>query len=178
MQTHTKTAEVIDVADQHEELAEVDDFTAFVRATATPLLRTATLLCGDQHRAQDLVQSTYAKVFAKWARVQRAEQPVAYTRTVLTRTFLSERRRRSSTELPVETVGDRPSEGHDPSTRLALLDALALLTPSDRVVLVLRHWEDRSVAETADILGISENACRTRTSRALDRLRVHYLIED
>ena len=54
-----------------------------------------------------------------------------------------------------------------------MLAALALLAPADRTVLVLRYWEDLSVAQTADLLGIKETTCRARASRALARLRTH-----
>lgn len=150
------------------------DFTALVHAQGNQLLRMATLLCGDRHQAEDLVQTTLAKAYSKWRLVEKADNPVAYLRTMLTRTFLSDRRRRSSHEVPVDTVGDRPSSAADPTDRMALLDALRQLSPADRAILVLRHWEDRSVAETAHQLGISESACRTRSFRALDRLRALY----
>lgn len=150
--------------------AEPLDFTEFVHATGDRMMRTAYLLCGEQHAAEDLVQSTYATAYAKWRLVRRADHPTAYLLTMLTRTYLSQRRRRQSTEVVVEDVGDRPTES-DPSTRAALMEGLGRLSPADRAVLVLRHWEDRSVAETAALLGITESACKTRNSRALERLR-------
>lgn len=149
-------------------------FEEFVRTTAPSLMRTATLLCGDRDAGEDLLQATYARAFSRWRMVRQAENPMAYTRRIMTRTLVSQRRRRSSSELPVADVPDRPQAGADPTLRLSLLEALAMLPPKDRAVLVLRFWEDRSVAETAAELGISENACRTRTSRALTRLRVHF----
>lgn len=120
------------------------------------------------------MQTTLAKAYSKWRLVEKADNQVAYLRTMLTRTFLSERRRRSSQEVPVDTIGDGSAPGTDPTERVALLDALRQLSPADRAILVLRHWEDHSVADTAAQLGISETACRTRTFRALDRLRAVY----
>jgi RNA polymerase sigma-70 factor (sigma-E family) len=150
-----------------------EDFDEFVRATGARLLRTAVLLCGDPHLAEDLTQTTYAKVYANWRRVTRAENPVAYTRVMLVRTYLSHRRRRSTTEVPVDALPERPGGEVDTTLRLDLLSALALLAPADRAVLVLRYWEDLSVAQTADLLGIKENTCRARAARALTRLRTH-----
>lgn len=151
-------------------------FEEFVAATAPRMQRAAYLLCGDHHLAEDLTQATYAKVFAHWRTVSRADNPVAYTRTVLTRTFLSQRRRRSSGETPVEQLGDSRSSmpSPDSDTRLDLLAALAELSPADRTVVVLRYWEDLSVAETARLLDLTESACRARSKRALDRLRRHF----
>jgi RNA polymerase sigma-70 factor (sigma-E family) len=157
------------------------DFGAFMHATAAQLHRTALLLTGDHHLAEDLTQATYARVFASWRRVSRAENPVGYTRTILMNTFLSHRRlRRASerlggaadlTETITDLADDRAGVESDPSVRLDLLTALAKLSPTDRAVLVARHWEDRSITQTAHDLGLSEPAVRTRTKRALDRLR-------
>jgi len=147
-------------------------FEAFVHATAGSMHRTAVLLSGDHHLAEDLTQTAYAKVFASWRRVVHADDPVAYTRQILVRTFLSHRRLRRTSERPVDAVPE--TTGHpidDPSLRLDLLAALQALSADDRAVLVLRFWEDLSVADTARLLGISDAACRQRTARALARIR-------
>lgn len=150
------------------------DFSEFVHATGVDLYRTALLLTGDHHLAEDLTQAAYTKVFASWRRVSRAENPVAYTRTTLVNTFLSHRRLRRSAELPTELAdlhADRPADGSDPEARLDVLAALQQLTPTDRAVLVARYWEDRSVAQTAADLDLTETAVRTRAKRALARLK-------
>ena len=85
--------------------------TTFVRASGTQLYRTAYLLCGDHHLAEDLTQSTYAKVFARWRRLTRSDNPVGYARTTLINTFLSHRRLRRNSETPTEIVGDTAYAG-------------------------------------------------------------------
>ena len=155
------------------------DFASFVQATSVPLYRTALLLTGDHHLAEDLTQTTYAKVFASWKKVSRAGNPVGYTRTILMNTFLSHRRLRRTGEIPgrsadlTETLSDHPDRRSDadPSIRIDLLAALAQLSPTDRAVLVARYWEDRSITQTAHDLGLTEAAVRTRAKRAIDRLR-------
>jgi RNA polymerase sigma-70 factor (sigma-E family) len=153
---------------------QAEEFSAFVRETGTQLHHAAMLLTGDHHLAEDLTQATYAKVFVRWGRVRTAESPVAYARTMLLNTFLSHRRLRRNGERPADLtdadVGP-PAPGVDPALRVDLLAALAGLAPLDRAVVVLRYWEDRSVADTAADLGISESAVRTRARRALLRLR-------
>src|SRR6476659_8632261 len=151
--------------------ADETTFESFVASTGNQTFRTALLLCGDWHLAEDLTQSTYAKVFASWAKVRRADNPLAYLRTVLMNTYLSHRRLRRRSETPFATLPDRALPRTDPSTRMALLDGLRSLPHTDRAVLVLRYWEDRSVAQTAQDLGLSEGAVRTRTTRAAQRLR-------
>lgn len=157
------------------------DFEAFAVARTPALYRSAWLLCGDPHQAEDLVQETLAKVYARWHRPLggRIETPAAYAHTTLVRTFLSYRRKRSSRELPtadptepVESAGGVRADEHDRTEmRLVLLAALARLSAADRAVVVLRHLEDLSVAETAARLGCSPGAVRTRSMRALTRLR-------
>lgn len=151
-----------------------ESFEDFVAATGDRMLRTAVLLTGDRHAAEDLVQSTYAQAFARWRLVSRAENPTAYTRTILTRLFLSDRRRRRVPELPLIDGTDPPAAIADPALRLSLLEALTTLQPQDRAVLVLRYFHDLPVAEVAVQTGLSESACRTRASRALARLRTHF----
>ena len=149
----------------------IASFEAFVHATAGSMHRTAVLLCGDHHLAEDLTQTSYAKVFASWRRVASADDPVAYTRQILVRTFLSHRRLRRTSERPVDALPEASGATEDPSLRLDLLAALQSLSADDRAVLVLRFWEDLSVAESARLLGTSDAACRQRTARALARIR-------
>jgi RNA polymerase sigma-70 factor (sigma-E family) len=160
------------VEDQPVTRPRTPSFEEFVLATGDRLLRTAMLLTGDRHAADDLVQSAYATAFAKWRLVSRAENPVAYTRQILTRLFLADRRRKRVTELPLSV--DTPASGRDPALRLSVIDALGTLPALDRAVLVLRYFEDLPVAEVAAQLTLTESACRTRASRALARLRTAF----
>ncbi len=148
-----------------------DGFEEFVHVAGDRIHRAAVLLCGDHHLAEDLTQTTFAKVYAAWPTVSTADSPIAYTRKVLLRTFLSHRRLRRSAERPVRAVPETRTHEPDPGDRLDLLAALRRLPPPDRAVLVLRYWEDLSVARTAELLGIRETTCRARSSRALAKLR-------
>ena len=151
------------------------DFTEFVHANGARLHRTAVLLTGgDTHLAEDLLQTTYARLFASWQRVSGAGNPVGYARTTLTHVFLSHRRVRRNAEVPTGVLPEEGSYDTALEGRLDLASALGRLPPTDRAVLVLRYWEDRSVAETAAELGLSELAVRSRASRALARLRPHF----
>lgn len=150
------------------------DFAEFVHATGARLYRTALLLTGEHHLAEDLTQTAYAKVYASWHRVERADNPVGYARTMLVNSFISHRRLRRNSEVPTGELPERSTAPEtDSATRLDLLAALRRLEPLDRAVVVARYWEDRSVRETAHDLGLSESAVRTRAKRALDRLRPH-----
>ncbi|MFC6154767.1 SigE family RNA polymerase sigma factor [Nocardioides yefusunii] len=145
-------------------------FREFAQARTPPLHRAAFLLCGNHHEAEDLVQETLAKVYVAWGR-RGVDNPAAYARTVLTRTFISSRRKASSTERPTEWLPETATVGSDTAALMDLMDELRALAPVDRAVVVMRYLDDASVRDTAQALKLSEQAVRTRSSRALARLR-------
>ncbi|GGS44371.1 MULTISPECIES: SigE family RNA polymerase sigma factor [Streptomyces] len=152
--------------------ARAEEYAEFAAVRAGHLYRAACLLtAGDTHLAEDLVQETLGRIYVRWGRVARADNPAAYAQTVLTRAFLAHQRRRSSGERATGTLPEVAYAAGDTPLRLTLLDALARLPAKDRAVVVLRYWEDRSVQETADALDASSAAVRTRCTRALARLR-------
>ncbi|MEU9457592.1 SigE family RNA polymerase sigma factor [Streptomyces sp. NPDC088394] len=152
--------------------AQEDQYLEFVAERAKALYRSAYVLAaGDTHLAEDLVQETLSRVYVHWKRVARADSPAAYAQTVLIRTSLTLRRRRSTGERPTGNMPDSAAAGPDAALRLTLLDALGQLPPRDRAVLLLRYWEDRSIEETAGMLRLSSSAVRSRGTRALNRVR-------
>ncbi|MEU7567443.1 SigE family RNA polymerase sigma factor [Streptomyces fradiae] len=155
--------------------SRADGFQEFAAARTRHLFRSACLLTsGDTHLAEDLVQETLRRMYIAWGRRlgRRIDNPAAYAQTVLVRVFLTHRGRRAAGEVVVAEPPDGAARpGGDPDTRLALLAALARLSPKDRAVVVLRYWEDRSVEETARAMDTSPAAVRTRSTRALARLR-------
>ncbi|WP_460515174.1 sigma factor, partial [Flindersiella endophytica] len=96
---------------------EPPDFVEFASGRSTQLFRSAYLLAGDWHLAEDLVQTTLGKLYASWRRVQNADNPVAYAHTVLFRTFVSHRRLRSNSELPSEQLPEGAAPVGDPALR-------------------------------------------------------------
>ncbi|MCQ9129617.1 SigE family RNA polymerase sigma factor [Streptomyces hilarionis] len=154
--------------------SRTEEFREFATGRAGHLHRAACLLTsGDTHLAEDLVQETLSRMYTVWGRASRIDNPAAYAQAVLVRTFLTHKRRYSASERPLAVLPDAPMprSGDDPALRLALLEALRELPPKDRVVVVLRYWEDRSVEETADAMNVSSAAVRTRSTRALTKLR-------
>jgi RNA polymerase sigma-70 factor (sigma-E family) len=152
----------------------VEDFEAWVLARAGALARSAYLLTGDVHLAEDLVQDTLARVADHWTRVSRDGEPDAYARRVMHHLAVDRWRRRRA--RPAEVLTDRHPElggsGPDVERRLVLRDALARLTPKQRAVLSLRFYEDLTEVQTAQVLGCSPNTVKSQTRQALERLRV------
>jgi len=155
------------------------DFSAFVRTGRSDLLRSAYLLtAGDAHLAEDLVQTALTRLYVAWPRVRRDAGPAAYARRILVNAFLDEtrrpHRRREQTmadppDLP-DALAGRP--GADLPTGGDLVrSALSQLPPGMRAVVVLRHWLDLGVEETAALLGCSTGNVKSQNARALARLR-------
>ncbi|MGF1430928.1 SigE family RNA polymerase sigma factor [Kitasatospora sp. LaBMicrA B282] len=154
------------------DLPEFPEFPDFVASRGRQLLRTAFLLTGgDAYLAEDLVQEALGRIFVKWRRISRLENPSGYAQTVVVNTFLSYRRRRSASERVTAEFPEVAVDDPDPAVRLTLLRALGQIPAQDRAVLVLRFWEDRSVEETATALRLSATAVRSRSTRALARMR-------
>lgn len=137
------------------------------------LLRAALLLTGDQMAAQDLVQETLVRVLLQWRKVARADSPQAYTRRILLNTFLGGRRRSWHGEVPHDRLPEAPTaSAYDAVDDADLLRrALRALAPRQRAAVVLRHYEGRSEAETAQLLGCSAGTVKSLTSRGLANLR-------
>jgi RNA polymerase sigma-70 factor (sigma-E family) len=151
-----------------------DEFGELFATRSRPLRRTAYLLCGDWHRAEDLVQTTFAKVYAAWPRVREPQAMDAYLRRTLLHTHLDESRRRWRGEI---ATAELPERAHvdgttgDTEDRLVLLAGLAQVPPRQRACLVLRFFDDCSVSETAKALGCSEGTVKSNTARGLTALR-------
>jgi RNA polymerase sigma-70 factor (sigma-E family) len=145
-------------------------FEEFVRVRSAALGRTAYLLTGNRHDAEDLLQSALARVALRWGSVDDAE---AYVRRVLYTQAVS--RWRGLRRRPLESLGESPTAAATPAAdvelRVVLERALRRLTPRQRAVLVLRYYEDRTEVATADLLGCAVGTVKSQTRHALARLR-------
>ena len=148
-----------------------EEFTAFVHVGSRALYRTAYLLLGDRSEAEDLVQTSLAKTYASWSSVRSVDAAPAYARTVLLNTAASWFRKRSwRNEQPTEELPDLGTEP-DLTVRPTLLAALATLPPRQRAVVVLRYYEDLTIARTAALLGCTEGTVKSQTFEAFAKLR-------
>jgi RNA polymerase sigma-70 factor (sigma-E family) len=150
-----------------------EGFAAYFASRSSAIRSTAFLLCGDWHRAEDLTQTAFVKLYRAWHRIAAHEKLDAYTRQVLVRTFLDETRRGF---FHREQPTDEHHDGSVPAAggvedRLVLLRALADLAPRQRAALVLRFWEDMSVEDTARAMRCSTGTVKSQTARGLDTMR-------
>ena len=153
-------------------LAEAD-FERYFRARRDAIRRTAYLMCGDWHRADDHTQAAFVALHRHWRRVRDKCALDAWMRRTLMRTVVDESRRPWRRERSTDDVVavDRVVADPDVTTRHVLVDGLRAVPPRQRAVLVLRYLDGLDVAATAAALGCSEGTVKSQTSHGLAALR-------
>lgn len=153
---------------------DAPSFEEYAGAAWPSLYRSAYLLAGNHPDAEDLAQQTLLKAYRSWPRVRAADAPYAYLRTILTNTFLSQRRPKGrrlellSDEPPEPAL---PSRDRGPEDRMLLWPHVRSLPPRQRAVIVLRYYEDLTEREIADVLGCSTGTVKSTAHRGLKALR-------
>jgi RNA polymerase sigma-70 factor (sigma-E family) len=155
------------------------EFDEFAVAAWPRLRRSAYLLTGDHHLAEDLAQTALARTYAHWPRVRRADA-LAYARRVLVNRNIDRlRRRRGVVEVGDHDLGrvaSRPDERSDERDEAVRL--LRTLTDRERRVVVLRHYFDLSEHDVAVELGIAHGTVKSTLSRALEKMLVAARVGD
>jgi RNA polymerase sigma-70 factor (sigma-E family) len=149
------------------------EFDAYVAERFDRWRRSAYLLCGDWHLADDLVSEAAIRLFRSWSRARKADNIDAYAQKILARCWLSERRR--AWWRREQPTGETPASHyqHDDRVidRLPLAQLLRSLGRRQRAALILRYYLDLSVEDTAEILGVTPSTVRSQCARALQQLR-------
>ncbi|GAB3985603.1 SigE family RNA polymerase sigma factor [Plantactinospora veratri] len=145
-------------------------FVAFVESAWQRHLRLALLLTGDRWQAEELLQDSLVRMYERWRKLSRHDDLHAYLRRVLTNNHTSLWRRRRRENL-VADVPDRPAPAGPEADADELRRALRALPPRQRAVVVLRHYEDLSERQVAQVLGCSVGTVKSQYSRAMAKLR-------
>jgi RNA polymerase sigma-70 factor (sigma-E family) len=157
--------------DQRDE----EEFAEYFASRRDFVRRTAYLLCGDWHRADDLAQTAFVALHRRWCKIRDRAATDAYVRTTLVRASIDEsrrpwRRERQVAELPeTAPTGDRLDDRV--ADRQDLLAALRRVPPRQRAVLVLRYFDGLDVGGVAAVLRCSEGTVKSQTARGLAKLR-------
>lgn len=150
-------------------------FTEFVAARQVHLRRIAYAICGDWHRADDLLQTALTKAYVAWPRIRRDGAEEAYVRQIIVRASVDEHRRPWRRERPGLDDADLDRRaaptGLPTEERSALFEALQALPTMQRKTVVLRHWLGLSVEETATELGVAVGTVKSHSSRGLASLQ-------
>jgi RNA polymerase sigma-70 factor (sigma-E family) len=157
------------------------EFDTFARHCTHQLLRTAYLMTWDRPEAEDLVQETLLRVARRWPRVRAMDHRAAYARRILVNLVIDGAGHRARRNSELELTADALLAGRTDTraeqalqsvdTQAGLLAALADLPRHQRVIVVLRYWEDLAEADVAAILGCSRGTVKSTASRGLARLR-------
>jgi RNA polymerase sigma-70 factor (sigma-E family) len=147
-------------------------FAEFMAARWAPLYRTAYLLAGTAHDAEELLQSAMTRTCLKWDSIRDKGAADAYVRRAMLHT-MSSRWRRPRLEVVTDEVPDRGHAGglDVRADHLALWAEIRRLPPRMRATLVLRYLEDLTEEQTAAELGVSVGSVKSQTHHALRRLR-------
>jgi RNA polymerase sigma-70 factor (sigma-E family) len=150
------------------------EFSEFMHARWHQLVRLGFGLTGDRQAAEDLAQTAFARAYASWPRVRKADDPDAYVRRIVVNANRNRFRKLRVSELltdslPELAVSSDPASQRD--DRAALIDALMRLSHGQRAAVVLRYWLDLTEAETASVLGCSIGNVKSQAARGLAKLR-------
>jgi RNA polymerase sigma-70 factor (sigma-E family) len=148
-----------------------EGFAEFVVACGQSLSRTAFLLTGDHHNAEELLQAALVRTAPHWRRIVNGGNPEAYVRRVMINERTSWWRRRRPVTAPVPEQPTGSDESEQAAARLTMQTALAVLPPRQRAVIILRYYHDYSIDEVADVLGCSPGTVKSQAHHALRRLR-------
>jgi RNA polymerase sigma-70 factor (sigma-E family) len=149
------------------------EFERYFRARRDAVRRTAYLMCGDWHRADDHTQAAFVALHRHWRRVRDKGALDAWMRRTLMRAVVDESRRPWRRERFTDDAAavDRVVADPDVTTRHVLVDGLRAVPPRQRAVLVLRYLDGLDVAATAAALGCSEGTVKSQTAHGLAALR-------
>ena len=157
--------------------ARDEEFAAYMHARQPSLLRTAYLLTGNRHDAEDLVQIAFAKLYLSWDKVRDHGSMDGYVRRILVNEHNSlwrrawKRREHAADDTVLHALDEPHHDDHEDGLGAELWDVVQTLPRKARAVVVLRYYEELSEAETAAVLGISVGTVKSQTSRALAALR-------
>ncbi|MDX2967757.1 SigE family RNA polymerase sigma factor [Kribbella solani] len=150
------------------------EFTEFAGVMVRRLRRTAYLMCGDWHRAEDAAQDALVKVYRRWNRIDRSQGLNGYAHQCLVTAVFDQSRkpwRRRERLIDVDESLQLKDVAGSVDDRMLVVQALATLPPGQRACVVLRHYADLSLEQTAEIVGIGVGGVKSQASRGLSQLR-------
>jgi RNA polymerase sigma-70 factor (ECF subfamily) len=150
-----------------------------VREYHAPIYRLLFHLCGDRHRAEDLVQETFASAWVGLSSFSGGSSLATWLYRIAYRKFLDARRKSTSMRVVHDVADDRADdETMDPVMRVVanedasrLYDAIARLPDDERTVIVLHHLQGMKYEQITEMTGVPAGTLRWRKSQALESLR-------
>ncbi len=158
-----------------------ESFVSYARRREQSLLRTAYLLTGDVHHAEDLVQTALIDLYRSWGKITNPGSDDGYVRRILVNAnnsaWRKSWRRRETPAIDLLPDGPEPV-ADDLDTRNTVWEQVKTLPPKQRAVIVLRYYEDLAVDTIAELMGISPGTVKSQANRALATLRANPELAD
>ena len=149
-----------------------EEFSEFMQGRWAQLVRLGYGLTGDLQLAEDLAQTAFARAYAAWPRVRRADDPDAYIRRIVVNANRNRFRKLRVSEQLTDAPPDlaaAPLSGRE--DRALLIQELMRLSYGQRAAVVLRYWLDMSESQAAAVLGCSVGNVKSQAARGLAKLR-------
>lgn len=153
-------------------MTEEITFEVFMAARWSSLYRTAFMLTGDAHQAEELLQGALARTCARWDKLRDKNAASTYVRRAMvnaaSRSWSHGRREVLTDRLP-EPPSALHADAHE--ERLSLWAAIRRLPPRQRMTLILRYVEDLPEEAVARELGVTVGTVKSQTHQAISKLR-------
>jgi RNA polymerase sigma factor (sigma-70 family) len=149
------------------------DLIEFCTAEHDGLVRFLGLYCGQPALAEELAHEALIRACRDWSKVRSMPSPRAWLRRVAVNSTNSYFRRRAAERRARDRLESEPSPAtiNDPADALVVRQALASLSSRQRMVLLMRYFDDLSVSDIANSLECSENTVKSLLRRGLAALR-------
>jgi len=152
--------------------------TLLYREYATPLYRFVYIRIRDKEEADDIVQDAFIRAFGALDRYNdQGKGMLPYLFTIARNLIINRAKKKRSDTIELDFLnahdsGDRTDkESKDEDVRTEILDAMAVLTDTEREVVMLKFYGERTYGEIADELGKREDAVRQHVARAMRKMR-------
>lgn len=154
-----------------------EEFSEFMQGRWAQLVRLGYGLTGDLQLAEDLAQTAFARAYASWSRVRKADDPDAYVRRIVVNANRDRFRKTRVSELLTDSMPNLAASADRRDDRAVLIEALLQLSYGQRAAVVLRYWLDMSETQTAAVLGCSVGNVKSQAARGLAKLRTRVALE-
>jgi RNA polymerase sigma factor (sigma-70 family) len=154
-----------------QEVKGRDDAATLCASLHPSLYGALVLYCGSPELAEDLTQETLLRVWREWESVSAMEHPDRWALRVAFNLAKSGFRRLRVARRVAAAAGAAAPADRDPTDAIAIRAAVATLPPRQRATVVLRYFNDLSIADTAVILDCAEGTVKALTNQAVANLR-------
>jgi len=146
-------------------------FEEIFRRAYQPLVRALTVASGNREVAADCVQEAFCRAYARWRRVGRYDDPVAWVRRVATNVFIDHERRRGRAGRAMDRLGPPAVVAPPDPHALDLAAVFAELPPQRRIAAALYYVDGLPVEEVAHAMKLSTGAVKYHLHEARAQLR-------